>query len=170
MKMKFAELKFYVQERILKDFIKSEEYKQVVEKMNKEFELDMIKIESKGIFNDNSFNVVIHDDVLNFLNKIYNENIPNDIFYAVKYNLIGYICIQNDAEEPIKIQITNVTAKFLYEVVDKLKNDLNKWFINVKENIARQVNLEEDFNDSEEGCYNYLIRTDFEFTKEGKRI
>ena len=168
--MKFAELKFYVQERILKDFIKSEEYKQVVEKMNKEFELDMIKIESKGIFNDNSFNVVIHDDVLNFLNKIYNENIPNDIFYAVKYNLIGYIHIQNDAEEPIKIQITNVTAKFLYEVVDKLKNDLNKWFINVKENIAHQVNLEEDFNDSEEGCYNYLIRTDFEFTKEGKRI
>ena len=169
--MKFAGLKFYVQERILKDFIKSEEYKHAVEKMNKEFELDMIKIESKGIFNDNSFNVVIHDDdVLNFLNKIYNENIPNDIFYAVKYNLIGYIRIQNDAEEPIKIQITNVTAKFLYKVVDKLKNDLNKWFINVKENIARQVKLEKEYNDSEEGCYNYLIRTDFEFTKEGKRI
>lgn len=168
--MKFAELKFYVQEGILKDFIKSEEYKQAVEKMNKDFELDMIKIESKGIFNDNSFNVIIHDDdVLNFLNKIYNENIPNDIFYAVKYNLIGYIRIQNKADEPIKIQITNVTAKFLYEVVDKLKNDLNKWFINVKENIARQVKLEEEFNDSKEGCYNYLIRTDFEFTKDGKR-
>lgn len=160
--MKFVELKSIVQDKVVDDFLNGEEFKEIVKQ-------EMAKYEKRL---KNKFNIMIFNEeaMIEFLDMVYKGSIPQDIYYAVKYRLIGSIRVQESSEEPITVSISNVTAKCLYDVVDSLKIGIEDWRVKMRENIPVFLSSYREWIETKEGIYNYLLDSDIEFTKNGERI
>lgn len=168
----FIELSTEVQEKVLQNFMASDSFAVTMKKDNRDFELAYIGMVSKGVFTNRTFSTFVKGDkaIFKFLAKVYDNSIPTDIYYAVKFGLIEYIHIQGGiTQEPVKI-VFNVTAKCLHDVVGDLKNHLEKWVSAIKVDVAENVKYNYEWLTSHEGAYNYLIDTDWQFDKAGKRI